>query len=136
MRCLSFFLFLCLVFCSAAVHAQDDEPRTIRVKRESSLSKAIFDNTSLELVIMDRYGNPRENQVLSYKFYVKTKKETREFSGFSNSLSGDMVNFLNKQKKAVKIFFTEIRVKDDHGHVVDLPDVIDTWFPDCANCLK
>jgi len=128
------FLMVTFIYCSLQAQYQDDEPKTIRVKKESALSKAIFDNTSLKLVIMDRYGNPRENKVMSYKFYVKTKKETREFSGFSNSLSAEMVNYLNKQKKAAKIFFTEIMAQDDNGHVVALPDVIDTWFPDCENC--
>src|SRR4051812_28745675 len=127
-------IFCMFLFMCSAMEAQDDEPKTIRVKKESNLSKAVFDNTSLKLVVMDKYGNPRENQVLSYKFYVKTKKETREFTGYSNSLSGEMMNYLNKQKKAAKIFFTEIQAKDDNGHLVALPDVIDTWFPECANC--
>src|SRR6476661_2053080 len=98
---LIFCMFLCMCF---VMQAQDNEPKTIRIKKESNLSKAVFDNTSLKLVVMDKYGNPRENQVLSYKFYVKTKKETREFTGYSNSLSGEMMNYLNKQKKAAKIF--------------------------------
>jgi hypothetical protein len=122
-----------LVFPLAAF-SQQDEPRTIRFKKESNLAKAVFDNTRLQLVVMDKYGNPRDNRVLSYKLYVKTKRETREFEGFSNELTGEMVNFLNKQKKAVKIFFTEVKVRDDGGHLLPLPDVIDVWFPDCGNC--
>ena len=130
----SILLSLFLVLLSGGIFAQDEEPRTIRFKKESNLAKAVFDNTRLRLVVMDRYGNPRENRIMSYKFYVKTKKDTREFEGHSNELSSEMINYLNKQKKAAKIFFTSIIVKDDEGHLLPLPDVIDAWFPDCGNC--
>ncbi|HOZ87864.1 MAG TPA: hypothetical protein PL029_08905, partial [Bacteroidia bacterium] len=66
----------------------------------------------------------------------KGKSETREFDGHNNSLNAEMINTLKKQSRAVKIFFTEITVQEDDGHLAKLPDVIDTWFPDCANCEK
>ena len=110
------------------------EPETIRFKKESNLVKAVFDNTDPKLFAVDRFGNPRENRILSYKLYVKTKKETKQFEGSSNTLSGEMLNYLNKLKSATKIFFTEITVEDEAGHPLKLPDVIDTWFPDCKNC--
>jgi hypothetical protein len=47
-----------------------------------------------------------------------------------------MINLLKKQKKATKIFFTEVTVEEDDGHLARLPDVIDVWFPDCTNCEK
>lgn len=125
-------VFLLFAFSFTDVAAQD--PKTIRVKKESTLSKAVFDNVDLRLMVIDVYGNPKENKVVSYKLFVKNKKETREFSGFSNSLTADMINYLNKQRKAAKIFFTDVSAIDDHGHLVKLPDVIDTWFPDCKNC--
>jgi len=110
------------------------EPATIRVKRESSLVKAVFDNTQLKLMAVDRFGNPRENRIVSYKLYVKAKRETKEFSGFSNDLTDEMIKYLEKQKSAVKIFFTEVTVRDENEHLLRLPDVIDTWFPQCGNC--
>jgi hypothetical protein len=121
-----------LFFCAWAVKAQ--EPGTIKFKKESNLLKVVFDNTDPKLFVVDRFGNPRENRILSYKLYVKTKKETKEFEGFSNALSGEMINYLNKLKSATKLFFTEIIVEDEAGHPLKLPDVIDTWFPDCKNC--
>ena len=45
-----------------------------------------------------------------------------------------MTKELNKLKKAAKIFFTEIQVKDENDHLQKLPDVIDIWFPNCKNC--
>jgi len=112
------------------------EPATIKVRKESNLSKAEFDNTERKLMVVDRFGNLKENKIASYKLYVKTKRETKEFEGYGNSLSVEMIKYLNKQSSATKIFFTEISAVDDDGHLVKLPDVINTWFPDCSNCGK
>ncbi|MDI1354557.1 MAG: hypothetical protein PSX36_06550 [bacterium] len=110
------------------------ETETIKIRKESNLSKVVLDNTRDLLLVIDRFGNPKDNKIVSYKLFVKTKKETREFQGYSNRLTGEMVTYLNKQTKATKIFFTEITAKDDDEHLVKLPDLIDTWFPDCKNC--
>lgn len=133
------FLFKCCFIiafstCSLFLTAQEDEPGTIRIKKESNLSKAVFDNTELRLMVIDRFGNPRDNKVVSYRLWIKSKSATREIEGYSNNLSSEMINSLKKQTKATKIFFTEITVQDDNGHLVKLPDVIETWFPDCTNC--
>ncbi len=123
--------FLILIFLSNFLSAQ--EPQTIKVKKEQDLSKAYFDNTELKLNAVDRFGNLRPNKIVSYKLWVK-EKNSKGFNGFDNKLSSAMVNELNKQKKATKIFFTEITVEDDNGHIVKLPDVIEVWFPNCKNC--
>lgn len=117
-------------------NAQEEEPRTIKIKKESNLAKVVFDNTELRLMVVDRFGNPKDNKIAAYKLYVKGRKETEAFSGYSNQLNSEMINCLKKQNKATKIFFTGISVQDDDGHLVKLPDVIETWFPDCANCDK
>lgn len=131
-------LFLkCIVILTMIGSSQDmisQEPQTIKIKKESNLAKVVLDNTEDRLIVVDRFGNPRDNRIVSYKLYVKTKKETKEFQGFSNRLTGEMVTYLNKQTKATKIFFTEISAKDDNEHLVQLPDCIETWFPDCKNC--
>lgn len=124
------------MFCLSLYQAQDEEPQTIRVRKESNLAKAVFDNTEFQLMVIDRFGNPRENKILSYKLWIKGQSNTRPLQGFSNSLTGEMISALKKQKQAVKIFFTDISVQEDDGHLVQLPDVIDTWFPDCENCGK
>jgi hypothetical protein len=101
-------------FVSGSCFSQ--EPQTIKFKRESNLVKAVFDITESKLFVIDRYGNPRENKIASYKLYVKARKETKEFLGYSNSLNAEMLNYLKKQSKATKIFFTEISALDDDGH--------------------
>lgn len=125
-------LIVLMLLTPAILPAQ--EPETIRVKRESDLVKAVFDPDSRRLTIIDRFGNPRDNKVISYRLYVKSGEKTEVFPGFTNELTPDMVRYLNKQKKAVKIFFSDIRATDDNGHIVTLPTVIDHWFPDCSNC--
>lgn len=128
----------CFLFISlpSVIHAQDQEPQTIRIKKESNLAKAVFDPTDPKLVVVDRFGNPRENRILSYRLYVKGRKETKEFRGYSNRLNAEMIHYLDKQKSATKIFFTEVSAEDENGHLVKLPDVIETWFPDCQNCER
>ena len=128
----SLFLFVYI----ASVCTAQQEPQTIKIKKESNLAKAVFDNTESKLMVVDRFGNPRENKITSYKLYVKAKRETKEFLGYSNRLTNEMISYLNKQSSATKIFFTEVSAQDDDEHLVKLPDVIDTWFPECENCDK
>lgn len=127
-------LLIVFSFYSTASRAQDNEPKTIRIKKESNLAKVIFDNTELRLIVVDRFGNPKENRIVSFKLWIKSKAATRELDGYTNNLTPDMHAALKKEKRATKLFFTDLMVQDDDGHLVKLPDVIDTWFPDCVNC--
>ena len=129
------FLFV-FTTCSLFLTAQEDEPGTLRIKKESNLAKAVFDNTDLRLMVIDRFGNPKENRIVSYKLWIKSKSASREMEGYTNNLSSEMINSLKRQTKATKIFFTEITAQDDNGHLVKLPDVIEVWFPECENCGK
>jgi len=125
--------FILLAFCMMSLSSLAQEPRTIRVKKQSDLSKAVFDNVEAQLIVVDRFGNPRDNKIASYKLFVKDQRDTKEFLGYSNKLTPDMMNYLEKQSDAVKLFFTEIAVKDDDEHLEKLPDVIEVWFPACMN---
>lgn len=131
-RVLLYVVFLFSVM-SPGLYAQD-EPATIRVRKESDLTKAVFDNTERRLMVVDRFGNPRDNNIATYKLYVKTRRSTREFTGYGNTLSAEMLKFLGEQQVACKLFFTGISATDDNGHLVKLPDVIEVWFPECGNC--
>lgn len=123
-----------LLSCSAGSLLAQDEPATIRVKKESNLAKVALDNTENKLMVIDRFGNPRENKVVSYKLWIRSANDTRQFDGYSNSLTPDMLKALNSHTSAVKIFITEIVALDDQDHPQKLPDLIETWFPDCRNC--
>ena len=68
------------------------------------------------------------------RLYIKSKKETAEFAAYSNNLSSEMINYLKKLKHSAKLFFTEINVVEDDSHLSKLPDAIEQWFPNCANC--
>ncbi len=128
------FIFYIFIFCANISVAQTTQPNTIKVKKESKLAKASFDNTVPALMVIDRYGNVVDNKIVSFKLYIKSKKETKEFSGFTKNLTGEMINYLNKTKSASKLFFSEIKVLDENEHLVDLPDLIEVWFPNCKNC--
>ena len=128
-------LFIFFLFSFGSMFAQEPV-NTIKIKREQNLVKAVFDNVEYKLFAVDRFGNPRENSFASYTLWIKEKKDTKKFVGYSNELSPEMLKELRGLKKATKIFFTNIKVNGDDEHLVDLPDIIDTWFPDCKNCLK
>src|SRR5436190_15519778 len=100
--------------------SSQDEPATIRFKKESNLSKAVLDNVNTTLMVVDRFGNPKENKIVSYKLYIKARRETKEFTGYSNDLTPEMVKYLNRLPSATKIFFTEIRVRTDDEHLEKL----------------
>lgn len=117
-----------------AVLAQD--PPSIKVRKSSNLAKAVFDNTSDKLIVMDRFGNPTENRILFYRLHIKLKRETKVFEGHSNSLTPDMLNFLKGLSSATKLFFTDIKAEEEGGHLTELPDVVEAWFPECGNCDK
>lgn len=112
--------------------AQED-PVSIKVRKEQTLVKATFDNDEMKLTVIDKYGNPRENKVVAYKLWVKGGNRGG-YTGLSNQLTPEMLSELRRRKEATKIFFTGINVEDDEGHIIQLPDVIDMWFPECKNC--
>jgi len=124
-------VFFCLITLNT-LNAQN--PVTIKVKKESNLVKAVFDNTEFKLMAIDRFGNPKENKIASFKLFVKTKKASKEFTGFTNNLTSEMISYLNKLKTSAKLFFTQISVQEDDTHLILLPDVIEAWFPNCSNC--
>jgi hypothetical protein len=127
------FFFHILLLCSILTSYRAQEPQTIKVKKEQNLVKVFFDNSDLRLTPIDRFGNPRDNKIKSFKLWIKSK-EVKCYTSFDNALTSEMITELNKQKKAVKIFFTDINVEDDSSHLIQLPDVIETWFPNCKNC--
>ncbi len=127
-------LYLFFILVSGKMISQE-KIGTIKVKREQNLVKAVFDNTEYKLFAVDRFGNPKENEFASYTLWIKEKRSTKKFEGFSNTLTPEMLKELKSLKKATKIFFTQIKVKGDDDHIVELPDIIDTWFPDCKNCV-
>lgn len=134
--CIRWSFLLYVLFCAPTLAMAQEPSGTIRVRKVQDLQKAEFDNTEYKLVVFDRFGNVRTNEIVSYKLYVKTKKGTEEFIGYSNNLTKEMLTFLEKQKEACKLFFTTIVAKDDGGHPVALPDVIEVWFPVCKNNKK
>jgi hypothetical protein len=126
------FLLFLLSF-TFAVSAQQGV-NTFKIKREQNIVKAVFDNNDYKLVPIDKYGNPKENEFASFTLWIKEKRSTKKFVSGTGFMTPEMLQELKSLKKATKIFFTNIKVKEDDEHFADLPDIIDTWFPDCKNC--
>lgn len=130
MRALSILSFF-ILFAGTSMAQQD--PPTIKVKKTSDLVKAEFDNVNLKLIALDRFGNPKENAIVSFVLWIKETPEV-PYTCKTENLTREMLNALNSCKKATKIFFTNVLAQEADGHQVKLPDVIDVWFPDCKNC--
>lgn len=105
------------------------EPKIIRVKKELNLKKVVFDNSNFVLIVIDRFGNPRENKIASYQLDIKMPNETKIFFGFGNNLSQEMLNYLYRLDKAANMFFIKIMVYDEDEHLINLPDFKEEWVP-------
>ena len=105
------------------------EPQVIRVKKELNLKKVVFDNSEFRLMVIDRFGNPRENKIASYQLDIKMPNEIKIFFGFGNNLSQEMLNYLYKLDKAANMFFIKIMVYDEDEHLINLPDFKEEWVP-------
>ncbi len=127
--------FIIPLICTLSYLCSQENIGTIKIKKEQNLVKVVFDNTEYRLFAIDRFGNPKENEIVSYMFWIKGSKNFKA-EGFSNKLTPEMIKELKKQKKAAKIFFTQIKVKTDEQHIIDMPDIIETWFPECRNCIE
>ncbi|HQQ93844.1 MAG TPA: hypothetical protein PLQ93_04780 [Bacteroidia bacterium] len=127
-----FLLILSLGFIPLLSTAQ--EVPSIKVRKTSNLAKVVLDNTEYRLVVFDRFGNPTEANILHYRLHIQGKRDTREFEGKSNVLSPEMIRYLKALSHSCKLYFTEISVEEEGGHVTVLPDAIEMWFPECKNC--
>ena len=105
------------------------EPQIIRVKKELNLKKVVFDNSEFRLMVIDRFGNPRENKIASYQLDIKMPNEIKIFFGFGNNLSQEMLNYLYKLDKPANMFFIKIMVYDEDEHLINLPDFKEEWVP-------
>ena len=77
---LTLIVFFLIFFYNKISLAQ--EPQVIRVKKELNLKKVVFDNSEFRLMVIDRFGNPRENKIASYQLDIKMPNETKIFFGF------------------------------------------------------
>ena len=124
---LTLIVFFLIFFYNKISLAQ--EPQIIRVKKELNLKKVVFDNSEFRLMVIDRFGNPRENKIASYQLDINMPNETKIFFGFGNSLSQEMLNYLYKLDKAAYMFFIKIMVYDEDEHLINLPDFKEEWVP-------
>ncbi len=124
---LTLIVFFLIFFYNKISLAQ--EPQIIRVKKELNLKKVVFDNSEFRLIVIDRFGNPRENKIASYQLDIKNPNETKFFFGFGNNLSQEMLNYLYKLDKAANMFFIKIMVYDEDEHLINLPDFREEWVP-------
>ena len=121
-----------ILFILSTLAMVGQEPDVITVKKQTNLSKAVYDNVEYKLMAVDRFGNIVDHAIKSFEIhYVEKKKKLKVMKSYSNALTPEMLEDFKKLKEAKKLFFTKIQAEDEYGNLVTLPDVIEMQFPTC-----
>jgi hypothetical protein len=124
---------LILLFNSITrILAQETEIEKITVRKESNLVRALYDNNEFKLLAQDKYGNMKQHAIKSFELhFTPKKKKLMVTKSPTEYLTDEMLAALNDLKEARKLFFTNIVAEDEFGNRVNLPDVIEMYFPRC-----
>lgn len=118
-RILTIFLLL-LPFI---ISAQEITNRgTIKVEKKGNIKAVVFDNVNLRLVAIDTYGNMNDTAVIAFRIKTTIKGVAYDEPTEGASLSKEMRYLLSRVDGATLIYFSEIKVKDKYGNLINWPD--------------
>lgn len=127
------FLVFLLQFYSASLFSQEVEK--IKIKKEDPFFKAEFDETNYKVIALDKYGNPFENAIKSFKITFQDTQGHFESKVIGNTFPDKTIKYLKKRTRATNLCLKEIVAEDTEGHVQSLPDKCGVLiYPDCKNC--
>ncbi len=116
---LLFFLFITATLCTSA---QDDKHGTIKVqKKANNIRTLIFDNVNNRLVGKDHSGNILDSAVISYTVLLTIQGVAHEEKVIGSTLSPRMQNSISRVDGGTTIFFSDIKVKEKNGSLLDWP---------------
>lgn len=125
-------LFLSFFLTAFIAVGQNNEIKKITVRKETKLSKAVFDNVDARLLAIDKYGNVVPHAITSFRLsYFSGKKKLKVFKSSTALLTKQMLDELKDLKKAKEIHFTHITAEDEFGNTITLPDFVEMHFPQC-----
>lgn len=139
MKKIIYIIVFIYLFYPSVLRAQDEqEVKSIKIKKELLFVKAVFDDTEFRVVAIDRYGNPHENAIKSFVIFYKEGENGYEAKITGNTFPQKTIDFFTKKKKeATKIWLLKIKAENKEGHLEDLPDLYDiVIFPDCKSVKK
>lgn len=127
------FAIICLLAANLIAAQENNEVKSIKVKKEQLLVKAAFDESEFKVIAFDRYGNPHEKAIKSFSIEYNDGKGNYEAKVVGNTFPDNTIRFLTKKRaEATKICLTKIKAEDKDGHPEDLPDLCGiVIFPDC-----
>ena len=109
---------LCLTY---SISAQEDHRGTIKVQKKGNTQAVMFDNVNNRLVAKDYYGNILDSAVVSYNVLVTIQGIAYEEQVTGTTLSPTMQNRISRVDGGTTLFFTEIKVKEKNGTLIDWP---------------
>ncbi len=116
-----FIVYLLLI--SFNFSAQETTNRgTIKVEKKGNIKAVVFDNVNLRLVAIDTYGNMNDTAVLAFRIKTTVKGVAYDEPTEGSSLSKEMRYRLSRVDGATLIYFSEIKVKDKYGNLINWPD--------------
>ena len=116
-RLISIFLII-LTFSSSA---QEDNRGTIKVQKKGNVYAVLFDNVNNRLVGKDNYGNVLDSAVISFHAMVTIQGIAYEETITGTTLSDIMQSRIRRVDRGTSLFFTDIKVKEKNGKVIDWP---------------
>lgn len=92
-----------------------------KLKKKGTISSIFFDNVNNRLIGKDQYGNILDSVVVSFEMIVTIKGIAYSEIIQGTTLSGDMQKRLERVDGGTKLFFTNIKVKEQNGTTINWP---------------
>lgn len=128
-------LFLVVVSLLFSTFCFSQEVEKIKIKKEDPFFKAEFDEANYKVIALDKYGNPYENVVKSFKITFQDTQGHFENKVVGNTFPDKTIKYLKKRTRVTNLCLKEIVAEDAEGHVQTLPDKCGVLiYPDCKNC--
>lgn len=115
------FLSIFLLIITFYASAQEDNRGTIKVQKKGNVYAVIFDNVNNRLIGKDNYGNILDSAVVSYNVMLTIQGIAYEDKIQGTTLSKTMQNRIKRVDGRTTLFFTDIKVKEKNGKVIDWP---------------
>lgn len=114
-------LFLFLLTFTYSLAAQEDNRGTIKLQKKGNTYAVMFDNVNNRLIGKDYYGNILDSAVVSYNVMITIQGIAYEEKVVGTTLSNTMQNRIKRVDGTTTLFFTQIKVKEKNGTLIDWP---------------
>ncbi len=118
----TFFILFSLFFLNTFAQESSESNRgTIKVQKKGNVYAVIFDNVNNRLIGKDNYGNILDSAVVSFNVMLTIQGIAYEEKIQGTTLSKSIQNRIKRLDGGTTLFFTDIKVKEKNGKVIDWP---------------